>query len=222
LATSQASFINPFSRKKTVILEYLAQHVEALIFASESPISREEIAQALEGALGIAFDPQQIDAAIGQLRQRYQQEVFAFEVVEISGGLQFMTKGAYHPTVAIHLKQTTRKKLSQAALETLAIIAYKQPVTKSDLESIRGVNCDYTIQKLLEKELVSIAGRSEGVGRPLLYSTSEKFMDYFGIRSLDEMPKLRDFASPENTIGEQAPLEETFDERVKQENENAS
>lgn len=91
--------------------------------------------------------------------------------------------------------------MSQVALETLSIIAYRQPVSKVDLESIRGVNCDYAIQKLLEKELVMISGRSDGPGRPLLYSTSEKFMDYFGLGSLKDLPKLKDFKQTDNIVG---------------------
>jgi segregation and condensation protein B len=129
-------------------------------------------------------------------------------LVDIADGYQFMTKGAYHNTIAIHLKQTTKKRLSQAAMETLAIIAYKQPVSKSELEEIRGVSCDYAVQKLLEKELVVIGGRSEGPGRPLLYNTSDKFMDYLGIRSMNDLPKPKDFKEVENTIGNAPSLEE--------------
>ncbi len=143
-----------------------------------------------------------ISEAISQIRAQFQQEDFAFELVEIAGGYQFLTKGAYHNTVAVHLKQTTKKRLSQAAMETLAIVAYKQPVSKSDLEEIRGVNCDYALQKLLDKELVMITGRSQGPGRPLLYGTSEKFMDYLGINSLQDLPKLKDFKEVENTVGQ--------------------
>ena len=140
--------------------------------------------------------------AIGHIRAQFQHDDFAFELIEIAGGYQFLTKGAYHNTVAVHLKQTTKKRLSQAAIETLAIVAYKQPVSKSELEEIRGVNCDYALQKLLEKELVMITGRSEGPGRPLLYGTSEKFMDYMGINSLQDLPKLKDFKEVENTVGQ--------------------
>jgi segregation and condensation protein B len=98
--------------------------------------------------------------------------------------------------------------LSQAALETLAIVAYKQPVSKSEVEQIRGVNCDYALQKLLEKELVMIAGRSDGPGRPLLYATSDKFMDYLGIRTLSDLPKPKDFKEVENMVGEVPAMEE--------------
>ena len=146
---------------------------------------------------------EEILAVIAAIQEQFQEEMYAFELVEIAGGWQFMTKGAYHNTIAIHLKQTTKKRLSQAALETLALVAYKQPVSKSELEEIRGVGCDYALQKLLEKELVSIAGRSEGPGRPLLYATSDKFMDYLGIRSLNDLPKPKDFHEPENTVGKE-------------------
>ena len=118
-----------------------------------------------------------------------------------------MTKGAFHTTVGEHLKIISKKKLSRAALETLSIIAYKQPVTRIDLESIRGVSCDYTIQKLMEKELVEMQGRATGPGRPLLYGTSDKFMDYFGIKDLKDLPKPKDFEMPETEVGEPAPIE---------------
>ena len=101
-----------------------------------------------------------------------------------------------------NIKQNTKTRLSQAAMETLAIIAYKQPVSKSELEEIRGVSCDYALQKLLEKELVLITGRSESPGRPLLYGTSDKFMEYMGINALSDLPKPKDFKEVENSIGE--------------------
>jgi segregation and condensation protein B len=101
------------------------------------------------------------------------------------------------------LKQQSRRRLSNSALETLSIIAYKQPVIKSEIEKIRGVNCDYSIQKLLEKELIEIRGKSDAVGRPLIYGTSAKFMEYFGINDLKDLPTPKDFAPEENTIGEE-------------------
>ncbi len=186
----------------------LAPHIEALIFATDQPVSFDEIVSSLRTALGQAFAEAEVREALEALHRRYADPSFAFEIVEVAEGYQFMTKGAYHPVVATWLKQTTRKRLSRAALETLAIIAYKQPVTKGEVEQIRGVNCDYTIQKLLEKELVAIVGRSEGPGRPLLYGTSEKFMDYFGLKSLDDLPRPKDFKTPENEIGQQAPVDE--------------
>ena len=196
-------------------MEKLAQHIESLIFTADIPITLKEIKSCLETSLETKIKTGILEEAIQQLKDRYNQDDFAFELVEIAEGYQFLTKGAYHQTVGTFLKQTTRKRLSRAALETLSIIAYKQPVTKSDLEKIRGVSCDYSIQKLLEKELVSITGRSEGPGRPLLYGTSDKFMDYFGLKSIKDLPKLKDFKEPESEIGEKAPFEENInDEEV--------
>jgi len=102
------------------------------------------------------------------------------------------------------LKQQSKKRMSNSALETLSIIAYKQPITKSEIEQIRGVNCDYSVQKLLEKELIEIKGKSASVGRPLIYGTSNNFMEYFGINDLKELPTPKDFAPEENVIGEQS------------------
>lgn len=188
-------------------MEKLAQHIEALVFATDSPMTKTDILECLAETFETEFAPEDIEQAIGQVKERYAHNDFAIELVQISGGLQFMTKGAYHNVIATWLKQTTKKRLSGAAIETLSIIAYKQPVTKSECESIRGVSCDYSLQKLLEKELVSIIGRSEGPGRPLLYGTSPKFMDYFGLKDLSDLPKPKDFKEPDSEVGE-LPLEE--------------
>lgn len=182
-------------------LEQLEKHIEALIFSTEHPISLDEIRRCIETLTNVIYREEQILEYVEQVIEKFKAEEHAFEVIKISGGYQFLTKGAYHETIGIYLRQTTKKKLSQSALETLSIVAYKQPVTKSELEQIRGVSCDYAIQKLLEKELVSILGRSDAPGRPLLYGTSERFMDYFGINSLKDLPKLKEFKQPENEIG---------------------
>jgi len=191
-------------------MDFLKQHIEALIFASPTSIPLAEIKSVLTETFQQEISENEILATLENTLMQFRSELYAFELVEIAGGYQFMTKGAYHNTVAVHLKQTTKKRLSQAALETLALVAYKQPVTKTELEEIRGVNCDYALQKLLEKELVVIGGRSEGPGRPLLYNTSDKFMDYLGIQSLNDLPKLKDFKEVENTVGELPSAEETI------------
>jgi segregation and condensation protein B len=183
-------------------MEFLKQHIEALIFASPQPLPLAEIVPVLSENFQTPLTEADVQASIEKTRLQFQDPLYPFELVEIAGGYQFLTKGAYHNSVAIHLKQATKKRLSQAALETLAIVAYKQPVSKPELEEIRGVNCDYALQKLLEKELVMITGRSEGPGRPLLYATTEKFMDYMGINSLTDLPKVKDFKEVENAIGE--------------------
>ncbi|MEM9991536.1 MAG: SMC-Scp complex subunit ScpB [Bacteroidota bacterium] len=185
-------------------MKQLAQHIEGLIFSSRQPLPLLDIKRCLEHVFETAFSEAELLAEIARLKAQYAQDVYAFELVEISNGYQFLTKGAYHSTIGAYLRQTTKKRLSQAALETLSIVAYKQPVTKSELEKIRGVGCDYAIQKLLEKELVAIKGRSDGPGRPLLYGTSDRFMDYFGIKNIRDLPKLKDFKQAESEIGEQS------------------
>jgi segregation and condensation protein B len=195
----------PLRRIFAVLMDFLKQHIEALIFASPNPMPLTEIISVLSELFQTEMREADVRAAIEQTRTQFQDPLFAFELVEIAGGYQFLTKGAYHNSVAIHLKQATKKRLSQAALETLALVAYKQPVSKPELEEIRGVNCDYALQKLLEKELVMISGRSDGPGRPLLYGTTEKFMDYMGINSLTDLPKVKDFKEVENTIGDAEP-----------------
>ena len=192
-------------------MEKLEPYIEALIFAAEQPIKREEIKYCLENVLDASIDLEVIDESIDALKVKYTKDEFAIEIAEIANGLQFLSKGAFHHVIGQYLKQITSRKLSRVALETLAIIAYKQPVTKSELEKIRGVNCDYAIQKLLDKEMVELLGRSESVGKPLIYGTSQKFMHYFGLKGIDDLPKLKDFAPPANEIGHPAPMEEDYE-----------
>jgi len=144
-----------------------------------------------------------VDQAIHELREKYRAEEFSFQLDFTGGGFQFLTKPAYQTSISILLRQQSQKRLSTAQMETLSIIAYKQPVTKGDIEQIRGVNSDYSVQKLLEKELVEIKGKSEGLGRPMIYGTSAKFMEYFGINNLTDLPQPKDFSQPENQIGEE-------------------
>jgi segregation and condensation protein B len=189
-------------------MEHLRQHIEALIFVSEQAISKREIKAVLEKQFEQNIENSAIEELLTLLQLKYAHDDFAFTIVEISGGYQFMTKKDYHDTIGTLLKQKTKKRLTKAALETLAIVAYRQPMTKVEVEQIRGVNSDYSIQKLLEKELVTIVGRSEKSGRPLLYATSPKFMDYFGIQSLKDLPRVKDFQEEEvNEIGEPQDIE---------------
>lgn len=189
-------------------MKHLAQHIESLIFTADAPIPMSDIRSCLEESFGLEFHQEELEKAIQSLIERYQDEAYSFELVEIAEGYQFLSKGAYHNTVGTLLKQRTRKRLSRAALETLAIVAYKQPISKTDIEKIRGVNSDYAIQKLLEKELVSIVGRSEGPGKPLLYGAGDKFMNYFGLKSIKDLPQPKEFKDPDNLIGEPEDIEE--------------
>jgi segregation and condensation protein B len=171
-------------------------HIEVLIFASEKPLTSPDIVELINNTFGFLeerISTDQVDAAVNGIKEKYDSEFYPFEVRESGGGWQFLTKKDYHQTIAQLNGDKFLKRLSNAALETLAIIAYKQPITKGEIESIRGVNTDYSIQKLLEKELILISGRSENMpGKPLLYVTSKTFMDYFGINSPEDLPKIRE------------------------------
>jgi segregation and condensation protein B len=174
----------------------LIPHIEALIFASDKPLTNSELAELLNQAFGFMEDKveqEQVDAAIEGIVEKYNTEFYPFEVRQSGGGWQFLTKKDFHKTVAQLNGEKFLKRLSAAALETLAIIAYKQPITKGEIESIRGVSSDYSVQKLLEKELIVISGRNEKMpGHPLVYVTSKSFMDYFGINSPEDLPKIKE------------------------------
>jgi len=180
-------------------LSLIIPHIEALIFSSDRPLTTLELTDLVNNALGFIEDRATLDqteAAIEAIKEKYAAEFYPFEVRESGGGYQFLTKKDYYKTVAQINGDKFLKRLSTAALETLAIIAYKQPITKGEVESIRGVSCDYTVQKLLEKELIIITGRNEKLpGHPLVYATSRSFMDYFGINSSDELPKIKEVMS---------------------------
>jgi segregation and condensation protein B len=174
----------------------LIPHIEALIFASEKPLTTLEITDLINNAFGFMEDKitlDQIESAIEGILEKYKAEFYPFEVRESGGGWQFLTKKDYHKTVGQLNGDKFLKRLSTAALETLSIIAYKQPVTKGEIEAIRGVSSDYAIQKLLEKDLIVITGRNENLpGHPLVYATSKNFMDYFGLNSPEDLPKLKE------------------------------
>ena len=181
----------------------LESKIESLIFCSPKPIKLSDIIKTFLESEKSNFSEKRISESIKILINKFKSDNFSFEIIESGGGYQFLTKKDYSQLNEILLKQQSKRRLSISALETLSIIAYKQPVTKSEIEKIRGVNCDYTIQKLLDKELIRIEGKSDKVGRPLIYSTSEKFMDYFGINSLEQLPTIKDFQKEENSIGDE-------------------
>lgn len=177
-------------------ITHLIPHIEALIFASDKPLTTLDLTELLNNAFGFMEEKvtlDQVEAAIDGIVEKYNAEFYPFEVRMSGGGWQFLTKREFHKTVAQLNGDKFLKKLSGAAMETLAIIAYKQPITKGEIESIRGVNSDYTVQKLLEKELIIISGRNEKMpGHPLVYATSKNFMDYFGINSAEDLPKIKE------------------------------
>jgi len=188
----------------------LDKHIEAILFSSDHPVPVADLVSSLNRALELELDPHVVINHLETLLQKYEEDFFPFKIVHTGGGYRFLTKEPYHASVSSFLNIKSKRRLSTAAMETLAIIAYRQPISKAEIENIRGVNCDYSIQKLLERELIEITGRSESPGKPLLYSTSGGFMDYFGINSVDELPKLREFEEGGDSIG--VPTEALEDE----------
>jgi len=176
-------------------------YIEALIFAAQYALNVQEIRKVLKETFDVDFSKSEVEAYLQGIMDKYSSEDMAIQLVAIAGGYMFMTKPEYHKIIGDFLKMTSKKRLSRASMETLSIIAYKQPIAKSEIESIRGVSSDYSVQKLLEKELVEITGRHDGPGRPLLYGTSLKFLDHFGLKDAGELPKLKEFATTEDTIG---------------------
>jgi segregation and condensation protein B len=189
-------------------VDFLQNHIEALIFCSPTPVKLADIKSCLSEMFNADVPEEDIVNAIKRLEDKFLSEEFSFQLNKAGGGYQFLTKPAYQSSIAILLKQQSKKRLSTSAMETLAIIAYKQPISKTDIENIRGVNCDYAVQKLLDKGLVEIKGKAETIGRPMLYGTSPKFMEYFGINDLADLPVPKDFTSEINVIGESTDLKE--------------
>lgn len=183
-------------------LEQLMLQSEALIFGADKPLTAIDIIQLLiDSSSDEKIDLDKLASALEAVVEKYSSDFYPFEVKQIGGGYQFLTKKDFYPSLAKLNGEKFVKRLSTAALETLSIIAYKQPITKGEIENIRGVNSDYSVQKLLEKELIVISGRMEDmVGKPLTYNTSKSFMDYLGLNNLDELPKLNEILQQEMLV----------------------
>lgn len=163
--------------------------VEALLFATDQPIT----AQRLVEIVGAEKD--KILEAIECLRKDYGDTGRAFQIEEIAGGFLLLSRQEYHRWIARLEKKTQESKLSPAAMETLSIIAYKQPILRSTIEAIRGVESSQMLRSLMEKGLVKVVGKDETLGRPLLYGTTKKFLEYFGLRSLRDLPRTQELSS---------------------------
>ena len=183
-------------------MDFLQNHIEALVFCSPAPSKIADLKSCLSEMFNADVPEEDIQAALLRIEEKFNAEEHSFQLYKSGGGYQFLTKPAYQASIGIMLKQQSKKRLSTSAMETLSIIAYKQPISKTDVENIRGVNCDYAVQRLLDKGLIEIQGKAETVGRPILYGTSPKFMEYFGINELSELPTPKDFTEEVNTIGE--------------------
>ncbi|MBN2030003.1 SMC-Scp complex subunit ScpB [bacterium] len=167
--------------------ELLKQVVEALIFASDVPLTDKQIKEYLDGV-----SLSEIRKVVDGLNLEYGKTNRAFQIIRVAGGYQMVTRETYSQWVKKLYQKRSRSKLSQAALETLAVVAFKQPVARSEIVAIRGVNCDAVLKTLLERKLVTIAGRSDGPGRPLIYTTTKEFLRYFGVNDLSDLPKLKE------------------------------
>ena len=165
--------------------------VEALLFAVQEPISVRKISEIVEGT-----EAKEIREVIQQLREEYDTHDRVFQIEEIANGFQLLSRPEYHEWISKIRKKSGESKLSQQALETLSIIAYKQPIIRADIEAIRGVQSGQMIRTLVEKSLVKITGRDEVLGRPLLYGTTTKFLDHFGLKSIKDLPKVEDLEMP--------------------------
>lgn len=194
-------------------MEKLDRYIESVIFAAQEPVSFNQLQQLLTTEMEWSVAYEQLQESLSRVIAKYDSDDSSFSIIAMNHGYVFMTKPEYHSVVSEYLKLNAGKKLTKTAMETLAIVAYKQPVTKSEISGIRGVNADYIIQKLLEKDLIAIVGRSEEVGRPLLYKTSERFLEYFGLQHISDLPKLKEvLAEEEGEIGEHAPIEQELKE----------
>ncbi|MCU7499953.1 MAG: SMC-Scp complex subunit ScpB [Ignavibacteria bacterium] len=168
--------------------------IEALIFASDESITASELIKAIKEIDGedVSLSAGDIDKCVDELNEKYNSQELSFNITKVANGYLFATKPEFGKYVGFLSTEKSKRRLSQAALETLAIIAYKQPITKPELEAIRGVNSDYILNMLLEKNLITITGRSESIGRPLLYGTTDEFLKYFGLFNISDLPKPRE------------------------------
>lgn len=165
--------------------------VEALIFASDEEITAKEIKELLD-TFRISVSVKEIDISIEELNSEYEKNSSSFEIIKLAGGYIFSTRKKFAHFLGKLSAETQKKKLSQSAIETLAIIAYKQPITRSEIEFIRGVNVDYIVNSLLERDLITIKGRADGPGRPILYGTTSSFLKVLGLNAIEDLPKLKE------------------------------
>jgi segregation and condensation protein B len=182
------------------VLEYefvdgtrLISVVEALIFASPEPVSADKLCQILaEADEHVEVDSEEIEVLVDRLNDRYEENGFAFYIQNVAGGYAFATKSRYYKWLSVFQHENAYRRLSQSATEALAIVAYKQPITKPEVDHIRGVDSGYILRQLMEKELIQVSGRADAPGKPLLYKTTQYFLKHFGINSVKELPKPRE------------------------------
>lgn len=171
----------------------LSSVIEALIFASPEPISAKKLCELIaQGDEQLELEPEAIEPFVDKLNQRYEEKGLSFNIENVAGGYTFATKKRYESWLSIFQHEDAYRKLSQSAIESLAIVAYKQPITKPEVDEIRGVDSGYILRQLLEKVLIEVSGRLDAPGKPLVYRTTKHFLKHFGINSIDELPKPRE------------------------------
>ncbi len=171
----------------------LSSVIEALIFASEEPISSEKIRSIIvENEEQIEIDENTVADFVEKLNQRYDENGLSFRIERLAGGYTFVTQSKYHYWLSVSQHENAFRKLSQSAIESLAIVAYRQPITKPEVDQIRGVDSGYIIRQLMEKALIEVSGRADSPGKPLLYRTTKHFLRHFGLNSVQDLPKPRE------------------------------
>lgn len=178
------------------------QIVEALLFASPEPLTQVQLNSIFETDL-VNSELTNLENIIEDLQGKYNKNDNAFTIVKVAGGFQLVSRSEYAVFVRRLLKKSGRLMLTNASLETLAIVAYRQPVNRFEIESIRGVDSSGVLKTLLSKNLIKIKGRDSGPGRPLLYNTTEKYLEFFGLSNLSEMPKLSELTDLEKSDSQQ-------------------
>lgn len=206
-----------FSEKRTLQKRLL----EAVIFAADEPLSIETLTAALQNLTelhnGEKSNAQFLTTLIEEINQELAETERPYRIVQIAGGYQFATTAEFGKIIAKVLAEKSARRLSRAALETLAIVAYKQPVTKPEIDAIRGVRSDEVLQTLLQRDLITVVGRSDSIGRPLLYGTTQTFLKAFGLNSLEDLPKLREIEELLHDLSEnQETITLTVDENLKE------
>jgi segregation and condensation protein B len=164
--------------------------LEAVLFASDVPVEPGRLMDIIEG-----LAPSELPGLVDSLNREYEEQGRVFRIVEVAGGLQFETLGQYGPFIERLYHAKARQKLSRAALETLAIVAYKQPISKVEIDALRGVDSDASIRTLQNRELIEVVGRGDAVGKPLLYGTTHEFLRYFGLNDIKDLPGADELAS---------------------------
>jgi segregation and condensation protein B len=168
----------------------LTRGIEGLLFAADGPLTLEQMRECMPEA-----GPEEIASALSELQAFYDESERAFQLIALPGGWQLLTRASVAPWVEKLLAGRRRQRLSRAGLEVLAIVAYRQPITRGEIEGVRGVDCGAVLHTLLDRKMIAIRGRARSVGHPLLYATTDRFLEHFGIAGVGELPKMEEFAA---------------------------